>query len=164
MRRGLQAFRVQVHGPLVALQQVIEQAGGRVALAVQFVEVDPGGGLADAHAHQWAAHHGGHHFLLEELEDLRHILLLLRFQPLAGRDGQQDQSLGQRHAPFQAELFGPGVHCVDAAAGETAYAIVDAVVQVLTRVLQQCGGCFAVEPADLDAAGQLGGFLDDRID
>lgn len=163
LRVGEEAVRVEAHRAGVALQQVVEQGGGGASRAVQFVEVDAWGALADAHAHQRPAHHRGDHFLLEEIEDLRHVLLLLRFQPLFRRDRQQHQDPRQRHAPLQAELLGPFVDPGHAAAGEAADAFVDAAVQLLPRVLQQAARGLRVEQVHIGVAGQAGGFLDDRL-
>lgn len=163
LRVGEEAVRVEAHRAGVALQQVVEQSGGGASRAIQFVEVDAWSALADAHAHQRPAHHCGDHFLLEEIEDLRHVLLLLRFQPLFRRDRQQHQDPRQRHAPLQAELLGPFVDPGHAAAGEAADAFVDAAVQLLPRVLQQAARGLRVEQVHIGVAGQAGGFLDDRL-
>jgi len=163
LRVGEEAVRVEAHRAGVALQQVVEQSGGGASRAIQFVEVDAWSALADAHAHQRPAHHRGDHFLLEEIEDLRHVLLLLRFQPLFRRDRQQHQDPRQRHAPLQAELLGPFVDPGHAAAGEAADAFVDAAVQLLPRVLQQAACGLRVEQVHIGVAGQAGGFLDDRL-
>ncbi|MNC17575.1 hypothetical protein D3C75_654610 [compost metagenome] len=111
---------------------MVEQGRSRTAFTVQFVDVNAGGGLTNAHAHQRTAHHGGHYLLLEELEDLRHILLFLWLQPLVGRNGQQHQHLSQWHAPLQTEVLGPLVHCRHAGAGEAANALIDTTVQLQT--------------------------------
>ncbi len=134
-RVALERFGVQLHGARVALQQVIEQRGGGSPGAIHVVHVHACGGLADTHAHQRATHHRGDHFLFEEVQDLRDVLLLLRLQPAAGGHGQHHQGARQRHAPFQPELLGPAIHHGQAGAGEAQDARVHAAIQLGTRVL-----------------------------
>ena len=90
-------------------------------------------------------------------------MLFLRFQPLLGRDRQQHQGPGQRHAPLQAELLGPVVDCRYATAGETTDALVDIAVNLRPWLFQQSLCSVGFEAQHHGVAGQLRGFFEDRV-